>query len=756
MQGTEWRRLGLVVAASLAIFSVNAEAQSPARAEQAREVLGLLDSEPAYVGLLDPDSRHPLVSVQTPSFRDVLVLRPQPTQSPSYQLLVQREDGSYSISRGRSPQTFRGTLAGRPESTVSASLSDEGLFARIILPDGRGLWLEPAGSRLPHARAGEYVLYQDDDVALSGRSCGAVFLSENATSSAVETSADPAPSSSEGTTVKVAELACDADYEYFATYGSVSAVEARIHAVVDAINLQYEAEVGITHLVTTIIVRTSTSQPYLSTDSGALLNELRDEWNTNHGAISRDVTHLFTGKELDGGTIGRAYIGVICNSSYGYGISQSDFNGNFASATDLTAHELGHNWNAGHCTCTSNTMNPYITSANAFSSESISTITAFRDSRSCLEDSTSTPPEPPAPVDPEINLAVGESTATGTLTSGSLYSTHDQDGTSEVLQESSTGGRPRNRRSQLRHTWSFDVSAGGAYTLFLDAHHSGNAEGDDFLFSYSRDNSSFLPMLTVTKTAGDDALQAFVFPEDVSGPLFIQVEDTDRTNGNGTKDSLHVDFMYVHTEMDGTDTSPPSTPTNLLVAAGDGMVSLDWDDNVEPDLAGYNVYRSESSSGPFLLVTAAPIGSSAWTDVAVTNGTTYHYTVSALDFDANESTQTPSVMATPGTVSGSSSSLVSSIVVTSVNAGGGRKHGRAEVWITDELGVPVADALVTGSFSGGLEETLAFLTDAQGLVIFTTTATKKGSLVLTFCVEAVDHATLNYSPALNAETCDVR
>ena len=756
MLGMKGRGPSLVAAIGLVITAGSAGAQTLPGSERAHEVLGLREVERAQVALEDAGGGHALVSVRTPGFQGVLVLRPQPTQSATYQLLVQRDDGSYSISRGQSPQTLRGILAGRPESTVSASLSDEGLFARILMPDGRGLWLEPAAGRLPGAVWGEYLLYEDEDVLPSGRSCGALALSDDATSGEGDAGGDPPSPSSASTTVKVAELACDADYEYYLAYGSVAGVEARIHAVVDAINLQYEAEVGITHQITTILVRTSAVQPYIATDSGLLLQELRDEWNTNHTGISRDVTHLFTGKELDGGTIGRAYIGVICNSSYGYGISQSDFNGNFASATDLTSHELGHNWNAGHCTCTSNTMNPYITSANTFSLETIDTITVFRDSRTCLEDATTTPPEPPVPVDPEISLAVAESLTAGTLVSGGLTSTHVQDGVSEVLQEASTGGKPKNRRSQLQHTWSFDVAAGGAYTFFVDAHHSTNAEGDDFLFSYSQDNLGFSPMLTVTKTAGDDTLQSYVFPEDVSGPLFVRVEDTDRTAGNGARDSLHVDLMYVHTELDGADTSPPSSPTGLLATPGDGAVSLDWDDNAEVDLAGYNVYRSDSAVGPFTLVVPAPVVASAWTDDSVTNGSTYHYVVTALDFDVNESTQTPAVKATPGVGGGPTSSLVTSILVTTVNGGGGAKHGRAEVHVTDELGAPVAGALVLGSFSGGLSETIAVPTDVQGLAVFTTTASKKGSLELSFCVEAIDHATLNYSPALNVETCDVR
>jgi len=47
-----------------------------------------------------------------------------------------------------------------------------------------------------------------------------------------------------------------------------------------------------------------------------------------------------------------------------------------------------------------------------------------------------------------------------------------------------------------------------------------------------------------------------------------------------------------------SDGTPPATPSGLTAAAGAGQVALDWADNAETDLAGYNVYRSTTSGGP--------------------------------------------------------------------------------------------------------------------------------------------------------------
>jgi hypothetical protein len=76
---------------------------------------------------------------------------------------------------------------------------------------------------------------------------------------------------------------------------------------------------------------------------------------------------------------------VVCNLSYAYSLVQSDFTSAFAYTTDLSAHELGHTWDADHCNCPTYTMNPYITGANTFHPTlSIPQIVAYKSVASCL------------------------------------------------------------------------------------------------------------------------------------------------------------------------------------------------------------------------------------------------------------------------------------------------------------------------------------------------------------------------------------
>ena len=102
----------------------------------------------------------------------------------------------------------------------------------------------------------------------------------------------------------------------------------------------------------------------------------------------------------------------------------------------------------------------------------------------------------------------------------------------------------------------------------------------------------------------------------------------------------------------GGDVTPPADPTGLVATAGDGSVSLDWDDNGEGDLAGYNVYRSNTSGGSYSQI-AGLIGASAYIDNGVTNGTTYYYVVTAADTSGNESGNSNEASATPSGGGGS-------------------------------------------------------------------------------------------------------
>lgn len=130
----------------------------------------------------------------------------------------------------------------------------------------------------------------------------------------------------------------------------------------------------------------------------------------------------------------------------------------------------------------------------------------------------------------------------------------------------------------------------------------------------------------------------------------------DNTAANGTtyyyvvkaEDTANNESGYSNeafaTPQDGT---APAAPTGLSATAGSGSVSLDWNDNGEPDLAGYNVFRAETQGGPYTPV-ATLVSVSNYLDGTVNNGTTYYYVVTAKDSNSNESGYSNEASATPG------------------------------------------------------------------------------------------------------------
>jgi len=98
----------------------------------------------------------------------------------------------------------------------------------------------------------------------------------------------------------------------------------------------------------------------------------------------------------------------------------------------------------------------------------------------------------------------------------------------------------------------------------------------------------------------------------------------------------------------GVDLTVPSIPQNLSANPGNTQVTLSWTANTESDLAKYRVYRSTSSGfTPSSGNKIAEPTNNSYTDVGLTNGTTYYYKISAIDNTGNESGYSNEVSATP-------------------------------------------------------------------------------------------------------------
>ena len=82
---------------------------------------------------------------------------------------------------------------------------------------------------------------------------------------------------------------------------------------------------------------------------------------------------------------------------------------------------------------------------------------------------------------------------------------------------------------------------------------------------------------------------------------------------------------------------PIAPPNGLVILPGDQSVVLHWNPNIENYVSGYNVYRSLSSNGPFVLQNGSLLTSPGFCDLNVSNGQTYYYEVTALTTTSQES-----------------------------------------------------------------------------------------------------------------------
>lgn len=126
------------------------------------------------------------------------------------------------------------------------------------------------------------------------------------------------------------------------------AVEANLLARLNLIDGLFSSQLGV-HITaaSTTLFRRHAEEPFgRTTEADDLLDEVAAWRARDSEQRAAGLTHLFTGRNLSGRTVGMAYINALCSRRYSTSLSQATASTTFAAL--IAAHEIGHVFGAPH------------------------------------------------------------------------------------------------------------------------------------------------------------------------------------------------------------------------------------------------------------------------------------------------------------------------------------------------------------------------------------------------------------------------
>ncbi|MDG2423504.1 MAG: M12 family metallo-peptidase [Phycisphaerales bacterium] len=157
---------------------------------------------------------------------------------------------------------------------------------------------------------------------------------------------------------RVTQIAIETDWEFAQRLYDGDADAAATYAVTltGGVSEIYQDDINLRYSITFLRTWGEDIDPYDPDSSTDMLDQFRNHWNSQMTGIDRTIAHIITGRtNLPYG--GVAYVSVLCNQNYGYGVSgyiegyfPYPLQDNVGSNWDLVvmAHELGHNHGTLH------------------------------------------------------------------------------------------------------------------------------------------------------------------------------------------------------------------------------------------------------------------------------------------------------------------------------------------------------------------------------------------------------------------------
>lgn len=140
------------------------------------------------------------------------------------------------------------------------------------------------------------------------------------------------------------EISALGDVLFMNRFGTEAQARAEILLRLNNVDGIFSHQLGVEIQVPTVDIGDSLSA---TTSSSSLLDELGALRKRSPHLYSRGLTHLFTGRNLDGTTVGIAYLDALCSRQYGSGLTEASSRSSWTESL-IAAHEIGHGFGAPH------------------------------------------------------------------------------------------------------------------------------------------------------------------------------------------------------------------------------------------------------------------------------------------------------------------------------------------------------------------------------------------------------------------------